>query len=147
MSPEKMKEITSAAALPFIPKGIMTAASAKRCVEAGCYGIVVSNHGGRVLENSPAPASMLPEIREAVGDSIKIFVDGGVRSGADVFKCLALGADAVLIGRPYGIAAHGGGQEGIRLYTEKIQNELKVTMIMTGCNSLKDITIDKLRNI
>ena len=144
-SQETLAEIVKSTALPFIPKGIMTAASALRCAEAGCYGIVVSTHGGRVMEDAPAPCSMLPEIRGAVGDRLKIFVDGGIRSGMDIFKCLALGADAVLIGRPYVIAAHGGGQEGVVLYTQKLKNELHDVMLMTGCKSLSDITRDKIR--
>lgn len=145
MSKERMEYIVKELEIPFIPKGIMTAKSAKLCADAGCYGIVVSNHGGRVIEDSPAPLSMLPEIREAVGNRLKIFVDGGIRSGADVFKALALGADAVLIGRPYVTVAHGGGKEGIKLYTEKILSELKQIMLMTACKSLKDITRDKVR--
>ena len=88
---------------------------------------------------------MLPEIRAAVGDKLKIFVDGGVRSGADVFKCLALGADAVLIGRPYVIAAHGGGVEGVEIYTRKIMAELREAMMMTNCASLADINESKIK--
>ena len=145
MSEETMAEIVRSTALPFIPKGIMTAASAVRCADAGCYGVVVSSHGGRVLEDCPAPCSVLPEIRQAVGRRIKLFVDGGVRSGKDVFKCLALGADAVLIGRPYVVAAYGGGTEGIRLYTRKILAELKDVMMMTGCRSIEDISEEKIR--
>ncbi|MBQ9411997.1 MAG: alpha-hydroxy-acid oxidizing protein, partial [Oscillospiraceae bacterium] len=72
-------------------------------------------------------------------------VDGGIRSGMDVFKCLALGADAVLIGRPYVVAVHGGGREGVVLYSQKIRNELRDAMVMTGCKSLSDITRDKIR--
>jgi NAD(P)H-dependent flavin oxidoreductase YrpB (nitropropane dioxygenase family) len=143
--PEReIREIVESTAMPFIVKGIMTGDSAKRCADAGVYGIVVSSHGGRVMEDMPAPASMLEEIRATVGGDVRIFVDGGIRSGTDVFKCLALGADAVLIGRPYAIVAHGGGSEGVRLYTEKIKDELKTVMMMTGCETLKDITRDKI---
>lgn len=144
-SVEELREFASATKMPFVVKGIMTAKSAQKCAEAGAYGIVISNHGGRIMEDIPAPCSMVSEIREAVGDSLKVFVDGGIRSGADVFKCLALGADAVLIGRPYAIAAHGGGKEGVQIYTDKIASELVETMKMTDCQSLKDITIDKIR--
>ena len=145
MSQNTLAHIVQSTALPFIPKGIMTADAAVRCADAGCYGIVVSSHGGRVMEDAPAPCSMLPEIREAVGDRIKVFVDGGIRSGMDVFKCLALGADAVLIGRPYVIAAHGGGQDGVVLYSKKLLQELRDVMVMTGCRSLLDIDQDKIR--
>ena len=147
MSQVTMARIVQSTELPFIPKGIMTAEAAVHCADAGCYGIVVSTHGGRVIEDAPAPCSMLPEIREAVGRRIRIFVDGGIRSGMDVFKCLALGADAVLIGRPYAIAAHGGGQEGVVLYSQKLLQELRDVMVMTGCKSLSDITLNKIRII
>ncbi len=143
-SVKELSEITSATKVPFIVKGVMTKEGAIKALEAGAYGIVVSSHGGRVLEHAPATCSMLPEIREAVGDKLKIFVDGGIRSGADVFKAIALGADAVLIGRPYVIAAFGGGAEGVELYTEKIGAELRDVMIMSGCKDLSDITRDKI---
>lgn len=143
-SPETLTEIIESINIPFIAKGIMTKDAAIRCRDAGCYGIVVSNHGGRVLDFSPAPASRLIEIKEALGDSMKIFVDGGIRSGMDVYKCLALGADAVLIGRPYVTAVYGGKEEGIKLYNQKILDELKNTMFMTACNSLDDINMDKI---
>ncbi len=143
-SVEELSEITNATKVPFIVKGVMTKEGALKALEAGAYGIVVSSHGGRVLEHAPATCAMLPEIREAVGDKLKIFVDGGIRSGADVFKAIALGADAVLIGRPYVIAAFGGGAEGVELYTEKIGAELRDIMIMSGCKDLTDITRDKI---
>jgi isopentenyl diphosphate isomerase/L-lactate dehydrogenase-like FMN-dependent dehydrogenase len=139
-----LSEIANATKVPFIVKGVMTADGAKKALEAGAYGIVVSSHGGRVLEHAPATCSVLPEIRAAVGDKLKIFVDGGIRSGADVFKAIALGADAALIGRPYVVAAFGGGAEGVELYTEKIGAELKDIMIMSGCKTLSDITRDKI---
>lgn len=145
MSQEQIKELVEKLEIPFIMKGIMTPQAAMRCADAGCYGIVVSTHGGRVIEDSLAPAQMLPEIREVVGNKMKIFVDGGIRSGYDVFKCLALGADAVLIGRPYVIAAHGGKEEGIKIYNEKIISELRDAMLMTGCTKLSDIKKDKIR--
>lgn len=140
-----LKEIAEASALPFIVKGIMTAEAAKKAVRAGAYAIVVSNHGGRVMDHGLSTAEVLPEIKAAVGDSVKVLVDGGVRCGDDVFKMIALGADAVLIGRPYVIAAYGGGAEGVRLYTEKLKAELKDAMTMTNCASLADITRDKIR--
>lgn len=141
----ELKEIAEASALPFVVKGIMTAEAAVRAARAGAYAIVVSNHGGRVMDCGLSTAEVLPEIKEAVGDSVKIFVDGGVRTGLDVFKMLALGADAVLIGRPYVIAAYGGGAEGVRLYTEKLKAELKDAMTMTNCAVIADITRDKIR--
>lgn len=138
-SVEEIREIVSGTKLPFIIKGIMTVAGAVKAVEAGAYGIVVSNHGGRVLDHTPAPVEVLPEIYKAVGGKIKIFIDGGIRTGIDIVRVLALGADAVLIGRPYAIAAFGGGVEGVELYTSKIGAELRDAMIMTGCSTLRDI--------
>jgi 4-hydroxymandelate oxidase len=138
-SVEEIKEIVMSTKLPFIIKGIMTVAGAIKAVEAGAYGIVVSNHGGRVFDHTPATVEVLPEIYKAVGGKIKIFIDGGIRTGVDVLKVLALGADAVLIGRPYGVAAYGGGADGVELYTRKIGAELRDAMIMTGCSTLKDI--------
>lgn len=144
-SAAELAEIISRCPVPFVLKGIMTAQGAEKAAEAGAYGIVVSNHGGRVLDNTPATAEVLPEIRAAVGGKVKIFVDGGIRTGYDVFKALALGADAVLIGRPYVTAACGGGSEGVALYTQKLTAELKDAMKMTGCAALTDITADKVR--
>jgi 4-hydroxymandelate oxidase len=142
---EELTEIHDYAARPFIIKGIMTAEAALHAVECGAYGIVVSNHGGRVLDSTPGTAEVLPEIAAAVRGKIKIFFDGGIRTGADVFKALALGADAVLVGRPYVVAACGGGAEGVALYTRKLIAELQDAMKMTGCATLADITADKVR--
>ncbi|MGM0396471.1 MAG: alpha-hydroxy-acid oxidizing protein [Bacillota bacterium] len=139
-----LREIVQSTKLPFIIKGIMSAEGAIKAADSGAYGIVVSNHGGRVLDNTPATTEVLPEIREAVGDRIKIFVDGGIRTGADVFKAIALGADAVLIGRTFTIMAIGGGAEGVQLHAEKLTAELKDTMLMTGCKGISDITKDKI---
>jgi 4-hydroxymandelate oxidase len=143
-SPTDIKEIAAATKLPFIVKGVMTPRAALISRDAGAYGIVVSSHGGRVLEDAPPTCSVLPGIREAVGPDFRIFVDGGIRSGADVFKALALGADAVLIGRPYTLAALAGGAEGAKLYFEKIRAELQDVMVMAGCAALSDITREKV---
>ena len=138
-SVEELKELVASTQLPIILKGIMTPEGANKALEAGVYGIVVSNHGGRVMDHTAATIEVLPSIVAAVKGKLKIFIDGGFRNGIDVFKALALGADAVLIGRPFGISVYGGGVEGVTLYTQKLQQELEETMIMTGCHSLKDI--------
>lgn len=145
-SVEDLRRIVQSTKLPFILKGVMTAKSAEKALEAGVYGIIVSNHGGRVLDHTPATVEVLPDIVKAVGGKMKILLDGGIRSGLDVFKVLALGADGVLIGRPYAIAAYGGGEEGVAIYTEKIGTELRQTMIMTGCQSLSEIDSSALWN-
>ncbi len=141
----ELKEIAEATKLPFVVKGIMTAEAARKAVSAGAYAIVVSNHGGREMDHGLSTAEVLPEIKEAVRNSIKVLVYGGVHTGDDVFKMLALGADGVLIGRPYVIAAYGGGAEGVVLYTEKLKTELQDAMIMTNCATLAEITKDKIR--
>ena len=140
----EMKEIVEYAKMPFIVKGIMTVAGAEKAVEAGAAAIVVSNHGGRVQGGVPATAEVLPAIADAVKGQIKIFVDGGIRSGVDVFRALALGADAVLIGRPILNMIYGGGEEGFNVYMDKIIGELKSTMTMCGAAALKDINRDKI---
>ena len=144
-SVEELREIVEAAGVPFIVKGIMTVKGALKAKEAGAAAIVVSNHGGRVLDQCPAPAEVLEEIATAVDGSMKIFVDGGIRSGTDVFKALALGADAVIIARPFVTAVYGGGREGVEVYIQKIGSELADTMAMCGVSSLSEITRDCVR--
>lgn len=144
-SVSEMKEIIKQANKPFIIKGIMTVSGAKKALEAGAAGIVISNHGGRVLDQCPATAEVLKEIADCVKGSMKIFVDGGIRSGVDIFKALALGADGVIIARPFVTAVYGGQEEGIRLYLEKIGSELKDTMEMCGVSNLKNISEDMIR--
>lgn len=144
-SVEELREIISLSNIPFIVKGIMTVKGALKAKEAGASAIVVSNHGGRVLDQCPATAEVLEEIASAVGDSMTILVDGGIRSGTDVFKALALGADGVLICRPFVVAAYGGGAEGVQTYIDKIGSELKDTMQMCGVHSVSEITRDMIR--
>ena len=137
---DQLKQIVEwADGKPFILKGIMTVAGAKKALEAGASAIVVSNHGGRVLDQCPATAEVLPAIADAVGGQMTILVDGGIRSGMDVFKALALGADAVLIGRPFANMVYGAGAEGVQVYVNKLQAELADTMEMCGAHSLADI--------
>ena len=144
-SADELRAIAEEAGVPFIVKGIMTVKGAVKAVEAGASGIIVSNHGGRVLDQCPATAEVLAEIADAVRGKITIFVDGGIRSGTDVFKALAMGADAVVIARPYVTAVYGGDAEGVRLYTEKIGEELRDAMLMCGAASLKDIDRSMVR--
>ena len=139
---DELRQIAAWAKKPFILKGIMTVEGAKKAVKAGASGIVVSNHGGRVLDNCPATAEVLPAIADAVGRQVTIFVDGGIRSGMDVFKALALGADAVLIGRPFVTMVYGGGAEGVQVYVDKLKAELSDTMSMCGAHSLAEIRRD-----
>ena len=140
---EELSEIVEMAGVPFIVKGIMSVKGALKAKEAGAAAIVVSNHGGRVLDQCPATAEVLEDIAAALkGSGVKILVDGGIRSGTDVFKALALGADAVLICRPFVTAVYGGAEEGVRTYIEKIGAELEDTMAMCGAHDLESISRD-----
>ena len=130
--------------MPFIIKGIMTVKGARKALEAGAAGIVVSNHGGRVQDGVPATAEVLPAIAEAVKGQMTIFVDGGLRSGVDICKALALGADACILARPYVTAVYGGGEEGVQMLTQKLKGELEDTMAMCGVHSLAEISRDMI---
>ena len=137
-------ERTHKAGIKFVIKGVMTVADARRAVELGADCIVVSNHGGRVLDHTPGTARVLPAIAKAVRGHTSIMVDGGVRNGVDVLKMLALGADVVGIGRPFTVAAVGGGADGVGLYLDTIRGQLEQAMILTGCQNVAAIDADVL---
>ena len=142
----ELAEIVKLAERPFIVKGVMTVKGALKAKEAGAAAIVVSNHGGRVLDQCPATAEVLPEIAAALkGTGVKVLVDGGIRTGVDVFKALALGADGVLICRPFVTAVYGGGEEGVKCYIDKLAGELADTMQMCGAHSIEEITREMVR--
>ncbi len=141
-SVEQLREIVELLDVPFIVKGIMTPKAALNAKEAGASAIVVSNHGGRVLDQCPATAEVLEDIVKAVDGSMKIFVDGGIRTGVDVFKALALGADAVIIARPFVSSVYAGAVEAVKELAEKLKHELEDTMAMCGAYSLEDISRD-----
>ena len=143
-TPAELAAYAQAAALPFIVKGIMTPDEAVIAFAAGAAAIVVSNHGGRVLDHTPGAAEVLPAIAKAVKGKGVILVDGGVRSGADVLKCLALGADAVLVGRPLVVGAFGGGAEGVAFLLQKMRAELAAAMLLTGTASVRAVSPDVL---
>jgi isopentenyl diphosphate isomerase/L-lactate dehydrogenase-like FMN-dependent dehydrogenase/biotin carboxylase len=136
----QLRELIKSTTLPFILKGIMTVKDAENAYKAGAEAIVVSNHGGRVLDCMPGSLDVLPEIVEAVGSKILIMVDGGIRGGIDVLKCLALGAKAVLVGRPIAICAVGKQALGVEYLINRYTKELKEAMILTGCPSLNGIS-------
>ncbi len=135
----ELREIIEYAGVPFIIKGIMTVRGAKKALEAGAAGIVVSNHGGRVQDGLPATAQVLPAIAQAVTGQLTVLVDGGIRSGVDICKALAMGADGCVLARPYVTAVYGGGAEGVELLTRKLQGELADTMAMCGVRSIAEI--------
>lgn len=140
----ELKEVISSTSLPFIVKGIMTPDEAEIAAECGAAAIVVSNHGGRVLDCTPGAADVLSSIAEKVRGKVTILCDGGVRSGADVLKLLALGADAVLVGRPLIVGAFGGGRDGVALLLNKMKNELVGAMLLTGTSDVKKVSRDIL---
>ena len=141
---DELRDVAEMAGVPFIIKGIMTRRGALKAKDAGAAAIVVSNHGGRVLDQCPATAEVLEDIVEAVGGRMKILVDGGLRSGVDVFKALAMGADGVLLGRPFVTAVYGDAAEGVQCYIDKIGGELEDTMRMCGANTISDISRDMI---
>ncbi|KAF8679293.1 hypothetical protein HU200_046075 [Digitaria exilis] len=134
---EWLKSITS---LPILLKGIVTAEDARKAVDAGAAGVIVSNHGARQLDYAPPTISVLEEVVKAVAGAVPVMVDGGVRRGTDVFKALALGAKAVMVGRPvfYGLAARG--EAGARHVIEMMNRELEVAMALCGCRSVAEVT-------
>ena len=134
-----LAEVIRRTSARFLVKGIMTSDEAKMCVDAGAAGVIVSNHGGRVLDGAPGTARILRDVSGAVRGQITVLVDGGVRSGIDVLRMLALGADAVLIGRPFSTAVLGGGREGAAQYLEKIRQELIACMVLTGTESVRKV--------
>ncbi len=126
--------------LPIVLKGILTAEDARLAVENHVDGIIVSNHGGRQLDGAIASIDALPEVLQAVAGACEVFVDGGIRRGTDILKALALGARAVLVGRPilWGLAAQG--QEGVRGVLELLRDELERAMVLSGCPTIESIT-------
>ncbi|GGB02410.1 alpha-hydroxy-acid oxidizing enzyme [Brucella endophytica] len=129
---------------PLILKGILDVEDAKMAAQSGADAIVVSNHGGRQLDGAPSSISMLPKIVDAVGDKIEIHMDGGVRSGQDVLKALALGAQGVFIGRPFLYGLGAMGKEGVTLALDIIRKELDITMALCGKRRVTDIGQDVL---
>jgi isopentenyl diphosphate isomerase/L-lactate dehydrogenase-like FMN-dependent dehydrogenase len=135
-----LEELVHSTDLPFIAKGIMSVDDSLRAIDAGAKCIDVSNHGGRALDSTRGVADVLPDIVEAVNGRIVVTVGGGVRTGFDVLKMMALGADGVLIGRDFVRAVIGGGALGVKLHFEYIKAELRRGMILTSCNSIDQIT-------
>jgi isopentenyl diphosphate isomerase/L-lactate dehydrogenase-like FMN-dependent dehydrogenase/biotin carboxylase len=141
---DELRELVRSVKLPFIVKGVLSVEDAEASFKAGAKAIVVSNHGGRVSDASATAWEVLPEIAARFRDKMTIFADGTVRSGADVFKALALGAHAVLIGRPVAISAIAARSEGVEFYLNKIRRELEETMILSDTAAVDGITPDKL---
>ena len=131
--------------LPVLVKGILRTDDALRAVNHGASGIIVSNHGARQLDTTPATISVLPEIVDAVAGAVEVYVDGGIRRGTDVLKAMAYGARAVLVGRPilWGLAV--GGEAGVKSVLEMLRQEFDLAMALSGCPRLSDVTRDLVR--
>ncbi|MBP9234979.1 MAG: alpha-hydroxy-acid oxidizing protein, partial [Hyphomonadaceae bacterium] len=129
---------------PLIIKGILDAEDAREAVRLGADSLVVSNHGGRQLDGAPSTARALPAIADAVGDGLTVLADGGVRSGLDVVRMLALGAKGVLLGRAWAYALAGRGQTGVSHVLQLIEAEMRVAMALTGVTRVSDINADVL---
>ena len=129
---------------PLIIKGILDVEDARAAADMGADGIVVSNHGGRQLDGVPGTATALPPIARAVGDRLTVLADGGVRSGLDVVRMLALGAHGVLLGRAWVYALSAAGQRGVEHVIQLVEAEMRVAMALTSCRRISDITQDIL---
>ena len=143
---EDVAWLRSVTALPIVAKGILRPGDARQVVALGCDGVIVSNHGGRALEAAPAALAMLPAVRAALGPDVPVLVDGGVRSGSDVFKALALGADAVVVGRPYAQGLAVAGALGVAHVVKLLREDLELTMALAGCPTLAAITADAIHH-
>ena len=132
---------------PFVLKGIQSPADAKRAVDVGATAIMISNHGGRQLDAAPAPIDCVAAIRDAVGDRLELIVDGGVRRGTHVLKALALGANAVSIGRPYLYGLASGGQAGVERALGMLKSELERSMALLGCRTIAEIGTGHVRRV
>ena len=145
MTVDDLTKAIGSTSMKFILKGVMTVHDALCAKEAGADAIVVSNHGGRVLDSTPGTAEVLPEIAEAVGGEMTILVDGGIRNGGDILKMLALGAHGVMIGRPFSIAAVGGLQQGVETFIETLHTQLIQAMVLTGTADVNRVESSILR--
>jgi lactate 2-monooxygenase len=127
---------------PILLKGVLHPEDARRAADAGIDGIVVSNHGGRQIDGEIASLDALPGVVEAVGDRMAVLFDSGIRTGSDIVKALALGAKAVLVGRPYVYGLGLGGEDGVRHVLRSLLAELDLTMALAGCRTVADLTAE-----
>ncbi|KAG5015235.1 hypothetical protein JHK85_021371 [Glycine max] len=137
-----IKWLQSITSLPIVVKGVLTAEDTRIAIQAGAAGIIVSNHGARQLDYVPATIMALEEVVKAAQGKIPVFLDGGIRRGTDVFKALALGAAGVFIGRPVVFSLAADGETGVRKVLQMLCDEFELTMALSGCRSLKEITRD-----
>jgi 4-hydroxymandelate oxidase len=137
LGPEDIAWLRAQTGLPVVVKGVLRGDDALICVEAGAGAVWVSNHGGRQLDRAVSTASALPRVREAVGESVPVYVDGGIRSGLDILTALALGADAVFAGRPP-LLALAEGDAGVGRWHAELRAELSEAMCLAGATTPRD---------
>jgi 4-hydroxymandelate oxidase len=140
----ELKDLRALFSGPMFLKGILSVEDAILAYKTGYDGIIISNHGGRTIDYCLGTADILPQITKELKGKIQILVDGGVKSGYDIFIYLALGADAVLAGRTLLYSAIGGGKDGVALTLSKMEAQLKATMLYAGCQTIADITSDNI---
>jgi L-lactate dehydrogenase (cytochrome) len=134
-----MKWIRQAWRGPILMKGVITADDARRALDEGAAGVIVSNHGGRQLDNSPATLRALPEVVEAIGGRGEVLVDGGIRRGSDILKAVCLGAKAVLSGRAYGYGLAAAGAAGVARAIDILRSDAERTLVLLGCSSVQEL--------
>ncbi|XP_054152643.1 uncharacterized protein LOC128951420 [Oppia nitens] len=144
---QNIQWLKKATGLPIVIKGILTAEDARLAVDNGADAILVSNHGGRQLDGSPATLEALPEIVEEVGHEVDVYMDGGVRTGADVFKALAIGAKVVFVGRAVCWALVCNGSDGVKQVLDILNNELENYMSIAGTPNVRNITRNHVRYV
>jgi len=137
---DKLKQIRDRWPHRLLVKGVLTSGDALRCQDMAVDGIIVSNHGGRQLDAAPIPAQVLPSIRQSVGPEMTLIADGGVSSGLDIARLIALGADFVLLGRAFAYAIAAGGERGVEHAIFILQEELKQSLVQIGCEKLSDLS-------
>jgi isopentenyl diphosphate isomerase/L-lactate dehydrogenase-like FMN-dependent dehydrogenase len=143
-SEKELEELVDCVEKPVIFKGIMGGEDALKVVDSGASACYVSNHGGRVMDGGQGAAEVIPEVADAVSSKIPVMADGTVRTGFDVLKVLALGADVALIGRPLAQMAIAGGEIAVKMYLDYVKDDLRRVMILTGCDNLEEINRDIL---
>jgi L-lactate dehydrogenase (cytochrome) len=132
---------------PFAIKGILSVEDARRAAEVGASAVMVSNHGGRQLDTSPAPIEVLPEIVDAVGDRMEVILEGGVRRGVHILKALALGAKACSFGRPYLWGLGAGGESGVKRALQILRDDVERDMRILGCRNVREVNSARIREV
>ncbi|XP_078428826.1 glycolate oxidase 1 [Wolffia australiana] len=140
LSWKDVKWLQTITTMPILVKGVVTAEDTRLAIQAGAAGIIVSNHGARQLDYTPATVSCLEEVVKAAQGRVPVFLDGGVRRGTDVFKALALGAAGVFVGRPVVFSLAADGEAGVKKMLQMLRDEFELTMALSGCTSLNEIT-------